>query len=277
MKISSIIKRALLYIVRGVPTKVVHAEICYTHPHHRLQGKKIIITGGGSGLGEAMAQKFMSEGAKVLIAGRNEEVLQLVAQRLGCHYQTLDVTRPENFDTFIQEAARQMDGLTSLVNNAGISLHESSFFEVTPQGFDAQFDTNFRGAFFLTQAFLRYITAHHQKAAILCISSETGDTADMRPYGFTKASMNSMVEGLAYLFKADEIRINAVSPGVTASKMTGFSTEGNLYLAGNATERVYLPEEVAEVASFLLSDASGSVSGQIITTNNAKTINARWR
>ena len=99
----------------------------------------------------------------------------------------------------------------------------------------------------------------------------------MAPYGFTKAAINSMVQGLAYLFISQGIRINAVAPGVTASDMTGLSSDGNLYLPYNATERVYLPEEVAETACFLLSDASGCISGQVIVCNNGKTINARWK
>lgn len=86
-----------------------------------------------------------------------------------------------------------------------------------------------------------------------------------------------MVQGLACLFVKDGIRINAVAPGITASDMTGFKVDGNLYLAGNATERVYLPEEVAETACFLLSDASGCISGQVIVCNNGKTINPRWK
>lgn len=100
---------------------------------------------------------------------------------------------------------------------------------------------------------------------------------DFRPYGFTKVAVNSMVQGLAYLFRKEGIRINAVAPGITASDMTGIKTDGNLSSGNYATGRYYLPEEVAETACFLLSDASGCISGQILTCNNAQTINARWK
>lgn len=277
MSIKSYLARAFKYIVRGTPIKNIKADIHYLQPNAQLQGKKIIVTGGGRGLGVAMATKFIAEGAEVLIAGRNEKQLKETSEKIGCKYLTLDVSNVENFADFMQNADKILNGINCLVNNAGISLHENTFFEVTPKTFDQQIDTNFKGAYFLTQEFIKLLKKNNRKGNILFTSSETGDTMDFRPYGFTKAAVNSMVQGLAYLFAKDGIRINAVAPGVTASEMTGFSTESNLHYEGNTTERIYLPEEVAETACFLLSEASGCISGQIIVCNNAKTINARWK
>ncbi len=257
--------------------KIVTAEISYLQPNERLRGKKIIISGGGRGLGASMAEKFVNEGAEVLIVGRTEKTIKDTAERIDCKYMTLDVCKVDKFADFIMQADEMLDGVNCLVNNAGISLHEDTFFDVTPDTFDRQIDTNLKGAFFLTQEFIRKVKSDNRKAAVLFVSSETGDTVDFRPYGFTKAALNSMTQGLAYLFAKDNIRINAVAPGVTASDMTGISAEGNIYLSYNHTERAYLPDEVAETACFLLSDASGCVSGQIITCNNAKTVNARWK
>lgn len=276
MSIKSYITRGIRYILKGVPTKQITAEISYLQPNDILKGKKIIIT-GGRGLGASMAEKFVKEGADVLIVGRTEKTVKDTAERIGCKYMTLDVSKAETFAAFMKEADSMLGGVNCLVNNAGISLHENTFFEVTPETFDRQIDTNFKGAFFLTQEFIKLVKANNRKANVLFVSSETGDTMDFRPYGFTKAAVNSMIQGLACLFAKDNIRINAVAPGVTASDMTGVSADGNLYLAYNHTERAYLPEEVAETSCFLLSDASGCVSGQIITCNNAKTINARWK
>lgn len=112
-------------------------------------------------------------------------------------------------------------------------------------------------------------------ATILCVSSEVGELADNRPYGWTKAAINSVVRGLASNFSKNGIRINAISPGITCSKMTGLDPEKNLYIKTNATERAYLPEEIAEVATFLISDLSGCISGQVIVCNNGKTIYTR--
>ena len=276
MGIKSRLKHFVSFLLHG-ETKPLYANISYLSPNATLRGKKVVITGGGRGLGFSMAKKFVAEGAEVLIAGRNVKVLEESAKDLGCKYLQLDVANPSEFDVFMDKAEELLDGVNVLVNNAGISLHENTFFDVTPDTFNKQVDTNLKGAFFLTQSFIRHIKKSGVKACVLFVSSETGDTMDFRPYGFTKAAINSMVQGLAYLFAREGIRINAVAPGITASDMTGLSTEGNICYAGNISGRVYMPEEVAETAAFLISDAAGCVSGQIITCNNAKTVNARWK
>lgn len=277
MSYKQYLKRGAQYILRGVPVKNITASISYLQPNNRLRGKKIIVTGGGKGLGAAMAKKFVDEGASVLISGRNEQTLKSTADKIGCKYLTLDIQNTAELDNFISEADGLLEGVDCLVNNAGISLHEPTFFDVTPETFDTQIATNLRGGFFLTQSFTKLLLREKRKGNVLFISSETGETVDIRPYGFTKAAINSMVQGLACLFVKDNIRVNAVAPGITASDMTGIKSDGNLFLSINATERVYLPEEVAETACFLLSDASGCVSGQIILCNNGRTINPRWK
>ena len=276
MSIKSRLKHLVSFLMHGDPNPV-YANISYLSPNETLRGKKVVITGGGRGLGFSMAKKFVAEGAEVLIAGRNIKVLEESAKKLECKYLQLDVSNPSEFDAFMDKAEELLGGLNVLVNNAGISLHENTFFDVTPETFDKQVDTNLKGAFFLTQTFIRHIKNTETKACVLFVSSETGDTMDFRPYGFTKAAINSMVQGLAYLFAKDGIRVNAVAPGITASDMTGLSTEGDISYRGNISGRVYMPEEVAEVAAFLISDAAGCVSGQIITCNNAKTVNSRWK
>lgn len=271
------IKRIINYLINGIPIKNVIANITYSTPHQLLLGKKIIVTGGGRGIGLAMAKKFIKEGAEVLITGRNENNLKNISKELNCKYLILDLQKTETFNQFIIEAEKEIGLLDVLVNNAGISLHESTFFNVTESSFDQQLATNLKGPFFLSQKFVKYIIEKERKGNLLFISSETGETMDYRPYGFTKASINSMVKGLAYLLNEKNIRVNAIAPGVTASDMTGFQENGNLYCDFNISKRVYLPEEMAEIATFLLADISGCISGQIIVCNNGNTINARWK
>lgn len=272
------LKHIISFLLHG-ETKPTIANISYLQPNNQLKGKRIIVTGGGRGLGLAMAKKFKSEGADVLIAGRNEKTLQSSAVEIGCSYLVLDVQDISSFNAFIDEADRILGGADCLVNNAGISLHEKGFLEVNPDQYDSQFDTNLKGAFFLTQSFInkKQKVAKTQEKNILFISSETSVTVDERPYGLTKAALNSLVQGLAYRYVNDGYRINAIAPGVTVSGMIGNVSDDDLTCPYGITNRYYLPEEVAEVACFLLSDASNCINGQIIVCNEGKTINARWK
>lgn len=272
------VKKIVSFLIHGTP-KPTYAKISYLKPNNILNGKKIIVTGGGRGLGLAMAKKFIDEGAIVLIAGRNENVLKESARELGCKYLQLDVQNTSSFKNFIEEADILLGGANCLINNAGISLHENSFLEVSPKQFDEQFDTNLKGAFFLTQCFIENCKQKKTEGIkkILFTSSETSMTVDERPYGLTKAALNSLVQGLACRYVKNGYRINAIAPGITASEMTGYDPNGDLTLDINPTKRVFLPEEIAEVASFLCCDASNILNGQILYCNEGKTINARWK
>lgn len=277
MNIKSIIKRGLFFIIRGVPVINTTANITYLSASQKLKGKRIVVTGGGRGIGYSMAKKFSEEGADVLIAGRNEQKLKESAKEIKCKYCVLDVSEVDKHTVFFNKAEELLGGIDCLVNNAGISLHEFDYSQVTPESFDKQIETNLKGPFFLAQKFISYVNTKQYPASILFISSETGDTVDERPYGWTKAAINSMVKGLAYRLAEYNIRVNAVAPGVTASEMSGLNENGNLYTASSPIGRIYLPMEVAEVATFLLSDISSCISGQVVVCNNGKTINARWK
>ncbi|WP_418822379.1 SDR family NAD(P)-dependent oxidoreductase [Parabacteroides johnsonii] len=268
--------RSIYYTVKKKP---LVANISYLYPNSQLKARKVIITGGGRGLGCAMAKKFVAEGADVLIAGRNENMLKRSAESIGCKYLVLDVQNTSSFDSFIEKASAMLEGLNCLVNNAGISLHEPTFMDVTTESFDSQYNTNLKGAFFLTQSFIRYCQKNHDNETknILFVSSETSMTVDERPYGLTKASINSLIQGLAYRYVKAGYRINAIAPGITVSDMAGGVGSEDISLMSNPTGRYYLPEEVAEIACFLLSDASNCLNGQILVCNEGRTINARWK
>ena len=147
----SYIARGVEFVLHGIPVKKVIANISYTNPSDKLKGKGIVITGGAGGIGKAMAKRFINEGAKVLITGRNVEKLQNIASELGCEFLVLDITMIDTFEKFVNEANQKLNGVNVLVNNAGVSMHEQSFKEISPDCFDVQMDTNFKGTFFLTQ------------------------------------------------------------------------------------------------------------------------------
>lgn len=260
------------------PAPVMTAKLTYKIAARRLGGKKIIVTGGGRGLGYDMAKKFVAEGADVLIVGRNAELLEKKAAILGCKYMALDVQDVAGFDSFMEKAEEMLGGLDCLVNNAGISKHERTLRDVTLVGFDAQFSTNLRGSYFLAQSFIKHVKSKGRtNCNILFISSERGLFVDDIPYGLTKVAINNLVKGLATRLQPMGIRVNGIAPGITASEMTGYSTEGNLYCAYNASKRVFMPEEVSEAACFALEDSSACMTGQIIACDQGRAIHPHWR
>ena len=275
MSVKKYVKRVGRYLLKGIPENHITANIVTIAPNELLKGRKIIVTGGSRGLGYAVAKRFVEQGANVLIPGRNQETLKQSAEQINCKYLVLDVHDVNLFQSFIDNSNVLLGGFDSLVCNAGISLHEKDFFHITEQSFEAQINTNLKSNVFLAQKFIGFAIQRNIEANILFISSEVGELADNRPYGWTKAALNSLVRGLASNFAGNGIRVNAISPGITCSDMTGLNSNGNLYIPTNATKRAYLPEEIAEVATFMLSDCSKCISGQVIVCNNGKTIYTR--
>lgn len=260
------IKRVLNYIVKGVPQMHVHVNVSQIQYGGILAGRRILITGGNSGIGLAIAQKCISEGAEVLIVGRNEEKLLETSKTLGekCRYLQFDVSCIEKIDTVMKEARKLIGGeFDALVLNAGISLHEENILHVNIEDYERQFKTNLESAYFMAQSFLKD-KEPKKEASLLFMSSERGFQCDDVPYGLTKAGMNSLIRGLSRRFYRDGVRVNGIAPGITVSGMTKISADDNLYLERVAPGRVFLPEEVAEVACFLLSDAAKCISGEII-------------
>ena len=276
MSIKKYIKRGIEYVLSGTPVYNVKPTITYIDSSQKLSGKNIIITGGGRGLGYAMAKRFVTEGANVIISGRDAEILKKSSLEIGCSFLPLDVQKIETFDDFLEEAWNILGKVDCLVNNAGVSHHEGNIRNVTLDDFNTQINTNLRSGYFLSQKFIEKFEANQLKSGnILFVSSERGMMADDLPYGITKAAINTLVQGLARELIKSDIRVNAIAPGVTASDMTGFKQDGNLALSTQSTGRVYYPEEIAEIASFLLSDASNLLNGQILVCNEGKSINYR--
>lgn len=261
-------------LLRLTQDKVVTtAKISYIEANNKLKGKKVLITGGSKGIGYSIAKKFVEEGAKVVITGRNENDLNLASSQIGCKFIAVDATDFSNIENTIHKAIEMLGGLNVLVNNAGISLHEGNIRNVEETQFDQQIAVNLKAAYFYSQQFIRSVeTNQFEDSSILFISSERGTYVDDLPYGLTKAAINSLTQGLGKLMIKNGIRVNAVAPGITATNMTGYSSD-NL-TTEYASGRVYLPEEIAEVACFVASDAAKCLSGQILTCDNGNSVNS---
>lgn len=147
-KLKDYLKRGIRYVVKGQPQVHTTANIVSINPSELLKGRKILISGGSKGIGLAMAKKFISEGAEVLITGRSATSLSKVADEIGCKYLVMDITDVCSIEKLYKEAERIMGGINCLINNAGISLHEACFEEVTIDQYDSQFATNVRGGVF---------------------------------------------------------------------------------------------------------------------------------
>ena len=264
------LKRAFEYIIKGRKPELVEAKIVQGDMNECLEGRLILITGGGRGIGKYIAEKMIGEGAEVIIAGRNERTLKEAARELGkmCHPVVFDVTRLDEGNRLIEDIYQEYGKIDCLINNAGISYHEKSFLEVSEQGFREQFDTNFLGGYFLTQNYLKkYLKVGQKNGNVIFMSSERADYNDIIPYGLSKAAINNLVRGLSRDFYKKGVRVNAVAPGVTTTDMTGRSREDNLSNQSSNSGRYFLPEEVAEVGVWLASDFSNCVSGEIIHAN----------
>lgn len=285
MGVKRLIRKAAKLVLSSSPEKHVSVTVAQVAVGSLLAGRRVVVTGGGRGLGLAMAGRFAAEGARVCISGRNEGVLRAACKKIGpaASYVVSDVCEVKRAAWFLDEVARRLDGeADSLVANAGVSLHEGHFSNVTPEGFDVQFGTNVRGAYFLAQEFLRRrLRSVEPSGNLLVVTSETGEQAYDTPYGMTKAAMDSFVRAASRrVYRATDgaLRVNAVAPGVTLSDMTAEyadASDGNMY-RDCASGRIFLPEEVAEVALFLLSDASKCISGEVIHTNAGNHIKAFW-
>ncbi len=266
------IKRGLKYIKDGVPTKVTKVNIAQIQYGGILEGKKVLITGGTRGLGYSIAQRALEEKALVSITGRNMENLQEAKKKLGNSNKLFlfehDVRDVSTDDDLIRKARAAMGGIDILINNAGISIHDIDYSNCSEEQWDAQMDTNLKGVYFLTQAFMKYYDeVGKRQGKIINMVSERGLYGDDVPYGLAKRALISYTEGLARQLIQKGVRVNAIAPGVTATDMTGYDPDGNLFRAYARGRRVLLPEEIAETAIFLMSDASNCISGQVIACN----------
>lgn len=128
------LKRLIKFIINGQPKKEIKVTVGKINPTQLLQGKKILITGATRGIGYEIAKKCVSEGAEVVITGRNIKTLKEAQEQLGkaCHVLEYDVTNFNIIDEKIEKAAQMLGGnIDFLINNAGISLHEENYLKVT--------------------------------------------------------------------------------------------------------------------------------------------------
>ena len=239
----------------------------------RLSGKVAIITGGGSGIGKAIAQAFVREGAKVVIAGRDSKKLEAAAAEIGseCLAVSADVSKTSDVQKLVDAALEKFQGINVLVNNAAVLLPGTAE-SLSEEDFDQTFAINVRGLWLLARAVLPQMRASGggsivNIASVLSLVGARNRVA----YAASKGAVMAMTKAMALDHAAENIRVNCIAPGIVETEMVAkFSTDENARrqrVAMHPMGRFGQPEDVANTAVFLASDESGWTTGSVLTVD----------
>ena len=241
-----------------------------------LKGKRILITGGGTGLGKEIAARYLQLGAELWLAGRRGPVLDACAQELVSKYggvvrtHSVDIRDAAAVDAMVQHIWDQGGPLTGLVNNAAGNFI-SPTKDLTPNGFNAIANIVFHGTFYVTQAVgKRWIAGGHKGSvvSILVTWVHTGSPYVV-PSAMSKAGLHVMTKSLAVEWGHYGIRLNAIAPGPFptegASKRLRPGSGGFEDTTGmNPMRRVGRMEELQNLATFLMADGCEWLTGETI-------------
>lgn len=235
----------------------------------RLSDKVAMITGGNSGIGLAIARRFVEEGASVAILGRNEETLASAVEEFGSACITVqgDASDPADLDRLAEEASSAFGGIDIVVANAGI-FEFGPIADMDIESFDRTSDLNFRGTFFTVKAALPYLGAGGSVILVTSGSNLVG-LPDAPVYAATKAALRSLARSLAADLKSHGIRVNALSPGFVDTPIferTGITGEDRAQFVAIMSEQIPMgrfgrPDEIAAAALFLASDDASYITG----------------
>lgn len=251
--------------------KVVQLTISQVNYSNILYGKKIIITGGSEGIGLSMAKKFVSEGANVLITGRDELKLKKAEQTISSsnlHTLSWDVADVGAIQSKLKQAIDVLGGLDFFVNNAAFIAH----YQTDEDFYDKTMVTNLKAPYFISQQVICYFLEHNKNktSKIINISSLNAFQNSDHPYYLSKSALTTLTKGLARKYADKDIIINAIAPGICASSINAQDVRENAWSDASLNHRIVVPEEIAEIACFLLSDAANGIIGQTIVCDGGR-------
>jgi len=250
----------------------------------RFQGKAVAITGGGSGIGKETAARFVAEGARVAINGRDAAKLEAAAREIDPNGGKVvisagDIANPATSAALVDTAVSKFGGLDVLVNNAGV-FNPKPFLELTEADYDWYLDTILKGKFFSAQAAAKVMKA--KGGAIVQTGSmwaiQAIGATPSAAYSAANAGVHALVRNLAIELAQYKIRINAVAPAVVETPVYNtFMTDEQVketlptFDAFHPLGRNGQPRDVAEAILFLASDQASWITGTVLPVDGGVT------
>ncbi|MEX0405775.1 SDR family oxidoreductase [Aquibium sp. LZ166] len=248
-----------------------------------LDGKVAIVTGAAGGIGYAIAERFLREKAKVVIADVDAEKGAAAEKDLGrlgeVQYMKVDVGRRLDVHNLVAAAIDSYGDIDILVNNAGI-VHGADFLDLTEEDFDRVLSVNLKGTFLTGQAVARHMVEKVNNGgtpgSIVNMSSINAvfAIANQVPYSVSKGGVNQLTKAMALSLAPYRIRVNAIGPGSIMTDMLSSVNSDpagrNRILSRTPLGRIGEPAEIAAIAVFLASDEASYITGQTIYADGGR-------
>ena len=255
---------------------IVNLEVNYVLPTSRFRGKNVMIVGGTSGIGLAIAKSFIAEGANVLVCSRSEKkIVNAIKQLNSSAVKSLvvDIADASVFSAKIQEAAELLGGhIDVFINCAGVSAYDGK--SDCEDVYDYIMDINMRGLYWANKFEGDYFIHDRQgkttivNGKIINITSKGGDRVVFDPYMLSKNGANAITRANARRMAPYQVNVNGVAPGRVPTHITAeleqYVGSSNLYTERHSTKRFTLPEEVAQCCLYLASGEANNIVGQIV-------------
>jgi len=240
-----------------------------------LKGKRVLVTGGASGIGAATAARFLEEGSLVCVLDRDAKGREQIKKQLPFLTGTVaaEVSDRRQVQAAFSEAVRLMGGVDVLINNAGISIRHN-FLEITPEEWDKVIAVNLTGVFYMAQTAAKHME-EHGGGVILQTASTNGILGYpyYADYNATKAGVIALTRSMA-LELAPKVRVCAVAPGYVLTPMQRAEYTDEMLDAVNQKvplRRHAKPEEIAALFAYLASDDAAYATGQVYTMDGGET------
>src|SRR5215467_10538188 len=240
-----------------------------------LEGKRVLITGGASGIGAATAARFLEEGSAVCVLDRDAKARDEIRKQLSGLSGTVaaDVSDLKQVQSAFAEAVRLMGGVDVLINNAGISIRHN-FLDITPEEWDKVVAVNLTGVFYMAQTAARHMW--ERGAGVILQTASTNGVMGYpfyADYNATKAGVIELTKSMA-LELAPKVRVCAVAPGYVLTPMQRAEYTDEMLEEVNRKiplQRHAKPEEIAALFAFLASDDAAYATGQVFTLDGGET------